>query len=187
MPTPPKTSPAAIVAAARDLIAEHGLDSLSMQSVAERVGVRGPSLYKHLPGRAALLKAVELSVVADLEVVIVAAAAGERLDDKDALRAIASAFRRFAQEVPAQYKLLFQLHSSDPETEAARSHALLPALERLHSLLGNRELAFVRAQALTAFLHGFASMELAGAFRVGGNVDEAFATGIELLLKKPKK
>lgn len=187
MPTPPKTSTAGIIGAARDLITEHGLDSLTMQSVAERVGVRGPSLYKHFSDRAALLKAVELSVVADLETVLVAAAASEKLDDKDALRAVAGAFRRFAQQTPAQYKLLFQLRSGDAETQEAGRRALQPVLERLLSLLGNREQAFLRAQALTAFMHGFALMEAAGAFHLGGHLDVAFATGIELLLKKPKK
>ena len=133
-----------------------------------------------------MLKAVELTVAADLEEAL-SAAAPAKSDDKEALRAIAAAFREFARELPAQYKLLFQVQSSDPETEEARRRALQPALERFTSLLGDPTLAFVRARALTAFLHGFASMEAAGAFRLGGDVDEAFSTGIELLLKRPKK
>ena len=52
MPTPPKTSTAGIVAAARDLLAKRGVEALTMQSVGERVGVRGPSLYKHFADRA---------------------------------------------------------------------------------------------------------------------------------------
>jgi hypothetical protein len=35
---------------------------------------------------------------------------------------------------------------------------------------------------LTAFLHGFVSMENAGAFKLGGNVGQAFAFGLETLV-----
>ena len=167
MPTPSKTSAAAIVQAARDLIAEHGPDALTMQSVAHKVGVRGPSLYRHFSDRTALLEAVELTVVADLENVIKSAAPA-KLDDKDALRAIATAFRNFARQSPAQYRLIFQLQSAGPAAEEARRNALQPAFDHLTSLLGDPGLAFVRARALTAFLHGFASMETGGAFRMGG-------------------
>jgi AcrR family transcriptional regulator len=184
MPTPAKTSSPAIIAAARDLIAENGLDALTMQAVAQRVGVRGPSLYKHFADRAALLKGVELTVVADLEQLLRAAAVQ---DGKAALRAMADAYRKFALASPGWYALLFQLPPQDGESEAARRRALEPALEQLETLLGDRQLAFLRARALTAFLHGFVSMETAGAFRLGGNVEQAFAEGINLLLKRPKK
>jgi AcrR family transcriptional regulator len=184
MPAPPKTSAKAIVAAASELIAEAGLDALTMQTVAARVGVRGPSLYKHFADRAALLRAVELTVVADLEQVIQAANQGE---DKAALRSIASAYRHFASDSPERYRLLFQLQADDPETQSARWRALRPVLTRLEALLGNHELAFVRARALTAFVHGFVSMEMMGAFRMGGDPGEAFTAGVDLLLKRPKK
>ncbi|WP_412159619.1 helix-turn-helix domain-containing protein, partial [Pantoea sp. SIMBA_079] len=51
MPTPEKTSRTAIVAAGRVLIESGGLDGLTMQAVAERVGVRAPSLYKRVRDR----------------------------------------------------------------------------------------------------------------------------------------
>lgn len=34
---------------------------------------------------------------------------------------------------------------------------------------------------IVAWAHGFVSMELAGAFRLGGDVDDAFTFGIERL------
>jgi len=43
-----------IVDAARALLEEEGAAALSMRRVAERVGIRAPSLYKHLPDKAAL-------------------------------------------------------------------------------------------------------------------------------------
>jgi AcrR family transcriptional regulator len=185
MPTPAKTSRSGIIGAARELIVGYGVDGLTMQAVAERVGVRGPSLYKHFGGRADLLRAVERTVVAELESALTAA--GTSRDDKAALRAMAAAYRRFARESAAAYTLIFALRSEDEATESIRRRALEPALARLTHLLGNRDVAFVRARVLTAFLHGFASMEAAGAFRLGGNIDEAFRAGVELLLTGPGK
>jgi len=183
MPTPAKTSRSGIIDAARELIAGNGVDSLTMQAVADRVGVRGPSLYKHFADRAALLSAIEQTVVADLKNVIVAAAASR--DDQNVLRAMAKAYRRFARESPAAYSLLFSLQSPDQESIAARLSALKPVLDRLESYLGEHNLAFVRARVLTAFLHGFVSMETSGAFRLGGNIDDAFSMGLDILLARP--
>ena len=43
-----------IVAAARELLEAEGPEGLSMRRVAERVGIRAPSIYKHLPDKQAL-------------------------------------------------------------------------------------------------------------------------------------
>ena len=63
---PAKTSDEAIVAAAREIVAESGATELSMQAVAEAVRVRAPSLYKRFPSRDALLDAVALGGLAEL-------------------------------------------------------------------------------------------------------------------------
>lgn len=39
------------------------------------------------------------------------------------------------------------------------------------------------ADAYCAFAHGFVSMELAGAFRLGGDLDEAWRYGIEAAIR----
>ena len=51
-------SVAAIVAAALALIAERGVASLTMSGVAERLGIRSPSLYYHVRDKSALLDLV---------------------------------------------------------------------------------------------------------------------------------
>lgn len=171
--------------AARELIAAHGIDALTMQAVAGRVGVRGPSLYKHFRDRAALLSEIEKTVVADLEKILIAASTSS--SDQAAVRAMATAYRQFARESPSTYSLLFALHSDEEATDIARRRALEPAVQRLARWLGDPDLAFVRARVLTAFLHGFVSMEAAGVFRQGGSIEDAFRSGLDLLLSKPEK
>ena len=52
----PELTPRAreIVDAARELLEAEGPEGLSMRRVAERVGIRAPSIYKHLPDKQAL-------------------------------------------------------------------------------------------------------------------------------------
>lgn len=52
-----------IVAAAAELIDEAGLDALSTRRLADRLGVRGPSLYNHFATKDEILDAVADSVI----------------------------------------------------------------------------------------------------------------------------
>jgi hypothetical protein len=48
--------------------------------------------------------------------------------------------------------------------------------------LVGKDQAFAAARVLTPFLHGFVSMELAGAFRLGPDLDRAFTRGVGTIL-----
>ncbi|WP_406277261.1 TetR/AcrR family transcriptional regulator [Embleya sp. NBC_00896] len=165
MPTPEKTSLIRIVAAGRDLLEAGGQHGLTMQSVAERVGVRAPSLYKHVAGRAALLSAVAEATVDDL---------AARLKSTDgSLEELARGYRRFARARPEGFRLMHSAHVP-PEVLA---RAASPMLRVCRELVGERE-ALEAARLVTAWATGFVEMELNGAFRLGGDVDRAFEYGL---------
>ena len=175
-----RTSDEAIVAAARSLLEEGGLDAVTMQAVADRVGVRAPSLYKHVAGRTALIGAIAADVLADLDATLRPAI--EATDPAEAVRIAARNYRAFARRSPGAYQLLFsrllpQARPS-PEANAAGAAGVLLIAERL---VGAED-ALEAARLFTAFVHGFASMELAGAFRLGGDVDAAFEYALEAIL-----
>jgi len=48
-------------------------------------------------------------------------------------------------------------------------------------LVGDGE-ALPLARTIVAWAHGFVSMEQAGAFRLGGDLEVAYATGLEVIL-----
>ncbi len=180
MPTVAKTSPAQIVAAAQKLIERGGLDAASMQAIARAVGVAGPSLYKHFPQRAAILRAVAQATVDRMHGLLQrAATTGDPLDD---LRAMANAQRAFARRSPHLYSLLFG-QGGDPTELAPEDYAVVvaPLLERLR-LVGEPARALQLARLLVAFTHGFAAMEAAGAFRMGGDLDADFTYALDHLL-----
>ncbi|MHA6803924.1 TetR/AcrR family transcriptional regulator [Salinifilum ghardaiensis] len=63
MPRQPLISRAAAVTEAVHLLDEHGSGALSMRSVAQRLGVRSPSLYKHFRDLDDLLDAVAEGII----------------------------------------------------------------------------------------------------------------------------
>ncbi|KIF77525.1 TetR family transcriptional regulator [Streptomyces sp. 150FB] len=166
MPTPEKTSLSAIVAAGRDILESGGQDGLTMQSVANRVGVRAPSLYKHVRDRAALLAAVAEAAIEDL------IARFEATDGS--LEELAYAYRGFAQDRPEGFRLLMLSTLAPAE---ALEYAAAPILRASRQLAGESG-GLEAARLVTAWATGFIQMELTGAFRLGGDIDHAFEYGL---------
>jgi AcrR family transcriptional regulator len=163
VPTPDRTSLDEIVLAARELLEQ---DSLTMQAVADRVGVQAPSLYKRVRSRDELVRMVAEATLAELALL-----------DGD-LRSIAQAYRDLAHERPAAFRLLFSGVTVSPSLLAAASEPIL----RASSALAGPDHALVAARTVTAWANGFISMELAGGFNLGGSVDEAWEFGLARLI-----
>ena len=179
-PARARTSYDDIVAAGRELLEAGGLDAVTMLAVAKRVGVRAPSLYKRFADRGALIAAIGSAALKDLTDELEPLTRDP--DPGAALVRIAAAFRAFAQRNPRAYELLFMnlpAGSRPPaELTAAASEPLLRVTERL---VGS-ERALEAARLVTAFAHGFVLMELTGAFRLGGDVDDAYRYGVGVLV-----
>jgi AcrR family transcriptional regulator len=179
MPTPDRTSLDEIIQAGRDILETDGLARLTMQAVADRVGVRAPSLYKRVASRDDLIGFIAEATVHDLAERLTAAVTGA--DARADLAELARAFRAFAHERPAGFRLIF---ASGPE--ASRPHpasiveASAPVLRVAAELVGPQN-ALEAARVVTAWANGFVNMELAGAFNLGGDVDRAFEFGISHL------
>ena len=148
------------VEAARVLLEQEGREAMSMRRVAERIGIRAPSLYKHVPDKAEL----ELRLVAQglAEVAAALAAAGP-----DPAR-LAAAYRAWAVAHAGLYALMtaepLPRDRLPPGLEAAAADPLLSAFGDEHV-----------ARAVWASAHGLVTLELAGRFPPEADLDAAWA------------
>lgn len=169
MPTPDRTTLDAIVAAARDLLEDDGLPGVTMQGVAVRVGVRAPSLYKRVQSRDRLVQLVAEQTLLDLT---------SRLDAAADARALLDTYRAFGKERPAAFRLVMTPGAGTPVADTAVQAAASVAILRVAGGLAGESDALEAARLLTAWATGFISMELNGAFRLGGDIDRAWEYGV---------
>ena len=166
---PDRLSPRAkeIVAAARELLDEEGPDGLSMRRVADRLGIRAPSIYKHLTDKQALENALISEGFEEQ-----AAAFEQALASDDPLAGIASAYRRFAYEHPHLYRLMTERPlQRERLTPGAEARAAAPVLRAT----GDPD----AARAAWAFAHGMTILELNGRFPPDADLDAAWQRGLD--------
>jgi AcrR family transcriptional regulator len=160
---------------------EIGLDRLSMSVVAERLGVKTPSLYKHVDGLAALTH--RIAVLGATEVGDALRDATQGRSGGDALAAAAQALRRYVREHPGRYAATTGARPSGPEDPLRpalqRTLTSLSAVLRDYRLDPAEEVHALRM--LRSVLHGFATLEGAGGFQMSTDVDESFLWMIDFL------
>lgn len=160
-----------------------GPDALTLGAVASAAGIKTPSLYKHFADRAALLKAVEIGVLHELEAYLREHTRGG--SPKSRLRAMAHAYRAFGTEVPNRYRVIYSGNAFlDPEIRAACLFSAQPLFEELRAAGIPEARVLPLSRTMVPFLHGFVLMEIGNAFNLGGDVDEAFETGLEVILSE---
>src|SRR5713101_8948460 len=92
---------ASVVEAAARLVDEEGIEQLSLGRLAERLGVRTPSLYNHVAGLPGLKHDLALFCSRELLDRLLRATIGK--SRAEAIFALANAFRAYARETPGRY------------------------------------------------------------------------------------
>ncbi|WP_277209557.1 TetR/AcrR family transcriptional regulator [Isoptericola croceus] len=177
----------AVARLALDVVDAGGADGfagLTLAQVASRAGVATPSLYKHVGSLAALRREVATRAVRELT------AAGSRAtvgrSGPDAVRALAHAWRSYAQEHPGRYAAT-QV-SPDPDDPAQAEHreaaaesvAVAVAALRGFDLPDDGVIDAVRAAR--SAVHGFVALELGGGFRMPQDLDRSFEALVTMLV-----
>jgi AcrR family transcriptional regulator len=165
---------AAVVAAGAALADEVGFAGLTMGLLAERVGVRTPSLYKHVANQDDLIR--RIAALALDEAADAVGAAVQGYAGRDALAAAARAFREFVLAHPGRYGATIGAEPSGPDDPIAvaglRLHGSFMAVLRAYDISPDETDHALRA--LRSFLHGFATLQSAHGFQWSTDVDESF-------------
>jgi AcrR family transcriptional regulator len=195
-----------VKAVALEQLAAGGPAAVSVNAIAKRLGVSGPSLYRYFTNRDDLLSDLVVDAYHDFADALGAATATATAtgtatgttattdpDPARRVRALADAWRGFARAEPHRYRLLFgppvpgyDAHSTP--LVAASKRAMAVALEVFGDLSGpargdDPELA---ARVISAWcrLHGFVHLELGGNFAsMGVDADEVFRREVDALLR----
>ncbi len=162
-----------VVAAALRLLETDGEDALTMRRVGDAVGMRAPSLYKHVSGRDELVAALQAEGLRVMGEAFARAQASRNARTR--LRALARAYRAMALARPALYRVTTGRPLQRDQLPAGLEDEVGDVL--VDALGGDRD----RARAAWAFAHGMADLELSGRFPPGADLDAAWRTGIEAL------
>ena len=164
---------AQIIAAARELLESEGRDALTMRRLGQVLGIRAPSIYKHLPGKHAVEVALMEAGFAELGEALHRVATGEPHGQHgDAVATLMATYRAESLARPNLYRLatVGQL----PREE------LTPGLEEWAGepwflVAGDSFLA----QAMWSFAHGMVILELDHRYPDGSDLDRTWRAGAE--------
>lgn len=153
----------ACVQAAREAIAEHGLEKLSLRDVARRLGVSHQAPYKHFPSRDHLLAEVMRRCY---EGFAEALQARERFDDpEEDLGSLGRAYMAHAVARPLEYRLMFGNNWPEAAEYAAMFAASLrafdvlrEALRRLYGRSASKAKLDADAMFVWSSVHGLVSL-----------------------------
>jgi AcrR family transcriptional regulator len=163
-----------VLRAAAALVDEEGWEQLSLARLAERLGIRTPSLYNHINGLDGLRRDLGLRAARELLARMTKAAHGR--SGSVAIYAVGHAYRAFAHEHPGLYPTIQRA----PDADDAEYQEV--ARETVNLLLGvvepfgfNEEGSLHAVRGLRSLAHGFVSLEAAGGFGLELNLDESYA------------
>ncbi|MEV7386649.1 TetR-like C-terminal domain-containing protein [Streptomyces sp. NPDC091215] len=166
-----------------------------MGLLAEQLGVRTPSLYKHVDGQEDLNRRIATLALNEAADAVGGAVQGHT--GRDALAAAAHAFRAFVLAHPGRYAATIGIEPTGPHDPlATASRRLLDsftAVLRGYEIAETAETAATAATAETAAItetaephvdhalrtlrslcHGFATLQSAEAFQWSADIDESF-------------
>lgn len=158
-----------IIHLARQLLEREGRDALTMRRLAGELGIRAPSLYKHLPGKQAIELALIEAGLAEMGAAL-HASVQPGSDREGAARDLLAAYRRISLAQPNLYRLA----TGGPLPR----EQLQPGLEEwagepFFLVTGDVDLA----RALWSFAHGMVILEIDARYPEGSDLDGAWEAG----------
>jgi AcrR family transcriptional regulator len=164
---------AAVVQTAANLADEMGIEGVNLSVLAEKLGVRTPTLYHYVSGLAGLQRAVALHGLELLRDRLGEVAMGRSGDE--AVLAAMTAYRNFVKAHPGVYMATVRAAPQDDAEWQMRSQQVLDVVLRVLSAYKlDDEEALHAVRLLRSVLHGFTSLEQDGGFGIPLEIEETF-------------
>lgn len=182
MPRRPGIDSGMLLLAAVAIADEQGAEEITISSVAQRLGIRPPSLYNHVSGLAELRGMVAIHALTRLNESIEKATEGKA--GEEAVRAFAEAYLRYAREHPGLYEMI-QLApgTEDRRMEEASQRLVASIVSLLEHYSLTEEEAIHTVRGLRSLIHGFATLERRGGFGMPVDVQSSLAFNLQLFLR----
>ncbi len=164
----------ALVEAALDVIAEEGVDAISLRQLARKIGVTTAAPYHHFKDKEAVLAAVAAEGFRALNDEV-DRSTGDLTEPAARFRAMGAGYIRFAVSHPSHYQAMFRPELRAPELYPELDRVANLAFDRLLQAIGavRPELGPEQVGALAILswstVHGFSMLWSGGAitFKVG--------------------
>jgi AcrR family transcriptional regulator len=170
-----------VIAAAAVLADEVGLADLTMGLLARRLGIRTPSLYKHVTDLADLRHGIAIAAMNEV---------GEEVRDvlqgrsgRDALTALLTTIRSYATAHPGRYAAANGTRATGPDDPliagGARVVASIAAALRGYGIPDAEMVHAIRT--IRSTIHGFALLQQTEGFQLTENPDDTFNWMVEFI------
>ena len=163
-----------VVACAAGLADEIGYSGVTMGLLADRLGVRAPSLYKHVSGLADVQHRLATLAMTELGEVIRDAVQGR--SGRDALAALLTAVRGYVAGHPGRYMATIGAEFTGPgDPLLAASTRVIDSISAVLCGYGIRESEMNHAiRTIRSTMHGFAMLEASRGFQWDADPDESY-------------
>jgi AcrR family transcriptional regulator len=170
-----------VATGAAGLADEIGYANLTMGLLADRLGVRSPSLYKHVDGLADLQHRVATLAMTELGEVIRDAVQGQA--ERDALAVMMTAMRAYVTAHPGRYAATVGAEFEGPDDPLLRASTRV--IDSIAAVLagygiGAGEMTHA-IRAIRSTMHGFAMLEVSRGFQWDADPDESFGWMISFI------
>jgi len=171
-----------ILEAAGEIADRQGIAEVTLANLANKLGIRPPSLYNHFEGLSGLRKKLAIHGLNKLYEEMAEAAIGAA--GTDAVLVMSQAYVKFARKHPGVYEAtLLAPNPEDEEVQQAGAKIVELSVRVLEACHLEGEQAFHAVRGLRSILHGFSALEQKGGFRMDLDLDDSLAIIIQAFLK----
>lgn len=162
----------AVIDAAAALADAEGFDAVTLARLGERLGVKPPSLYKHVDSLDDIRRGLALRGLREANRRLQHATVGKARDE--ALMALARAYWHFARDHPGLYAASQRSPAPSEKEVVTAGEAMIGTVLAVLAGYGVKgDDALHATRGFRAIIHGFVSLDAAGGFKLALNLEES--------------